>query len=102
MALAVVDEVPEYSAFAPPAVRQMVVEHSLDQVHAIVRAIRTCRLPSTEGLVSVRERALVRATLQPPVSALNSPHVRGDGRGAHSLDWHHKPAYLLPPTVNPA
>ena len=73
MAVAVLDEVPEYSAFSPPAARQMVVEHSLDQVHAIVRAIRACRMPSTEGLVSIRERPLMQATLQPPVSALNSP-----------------------------
>jgi len=56
MAVAVLDEVLEYSAFAPPAARQMVVEHSLDQVHAIVRAIRACRVPSTEGLVSVQSQ----------------------------------------------
>jgi hypothetical protein len=67
---AVLEEIPEYAAFAAPGPRQVVFDHSLDHVHAIVRVIETWRLPSMTELVFVRERASLRATQQLPLSAL--------------------------------
>ena len=70
MTFAVIDEVPEYAPFAGPGPRQAIFEHSLDHVRAIVHAIRTWCLPSPAELAFVRERALLRATQQLPLSAL--------------------------------
>src|SRR5690349_4142485 len=65
---AVFDEVPEYRPLLAPGPRQFVFEHSLDHVHAIVRAIQTWCLPSIAELAFVRERASMRATQQLPLS----------------------------------
>jgi sugar diacid utilization regulator len=70
MTSAVLDEVPEFSAFTTDVARQVVLEHSLDHVHAIVRAIRSWVLPTATELVFVRERGALRASQQLPLSAL--------------------------------
>jgi sugar diacid utilization regulator len=70
MTAAVFDEIPEYALVAAPGPRQVVFDHSLDHVHAVVHAIRTWTLPSGDDLAFVRERASLRATQQLPLSAL--------------------------------
>jgi sugar diacid utilization regulator len=67
---AVVNEIPEYAAAAAPGPRQIVFDHSLDHVQAIVQAIRTWSLPAGDELAFVRERASMRATQRMPLSAL--------------------------------
>lgn len=69
MTTAVVNEVAEYATVAPGQ-RQIVFEHSLDHVYAVVRAVRTWSLPSGPELAFVRERAALRATQHVPLSAL--------------------------------
>jgi hypothetical protein len=70
MTIAVINEIPEYATAAAPGQRQIVFEHSLDHVHAVVRAVRTWSLPSAHELAFVRERAALRATQRVPLSAL--------------------------------
>ena len=70
MTTAVIDEIPEYATVAAPGQRQIVFEHSLDHVFAVVRAVRTWSLPSGYELAFVRERAALRATQHVPLSAL--------------------------------
>src|SRR5579859_5654534 len=70
MTTAVVNEIPEYTTAAAPGQRQIVFEHSLDHVYAVVRAVRTWSLPAGPELAFVRERAALRATQHVPLSAL--------------------------------
>jgi GGDEF-like domain len=70
MTAAVVNEIPEYAAAAAQGPRQVVFDHSLDHVRAVVAAIRTWSLPSGDELAFIRERASLRATQHLPLSAL--------------------------------
>lgn len=70
MTAAVFDEIPAYRSIDAPAVHAGVLEHSLDHVHAIARAIRTWSLPSGEDLTFVKMRGGLRASQQIPLTAL--------------------------------
>jgi hypothetical protein len=52
----VFDEIPKYQPVAAPGPRLAVFEHSLEHVHAIVRAIASWCLPSPAELAFARER----------------------------------------------
>jgi hypothetical protein len=68
---AVFAEVPVYARLAGQEhVRQAVLKHSLDHVHAVVRTIRTWSLPSVEELQFVKERGALRAREKLPLNAL--------------------------------
>jgi DNA-binding PucR family transcriptional regulator len=84
MTAAVIQAVPEYASFASPEGKQVVYEHSLDHVHAVVRTIRAWHLPTPEELGFVRERGALRATQQLPLSALLHSYRLG-----HRTVWEH-------------
>jgi hypothetical protein len=67
---AVLDEIPEYAAFATPEARQLIFKHSLDHVRVIAQAIQHWSLPISAELAFVRQRASLRAMQQLPLSAL--------------------------------
>jgi sugar diacid utilization regulator len=81
---AVLDEIPEYTAFAAPEARQLIFKHSLDHVRVIAQAIRHWSLPTSVELAFVRQRASLRATQQLPLSALLHGY-----RVGHRTVWEH-------------
>jgi hypothetical protein len=71
------EEIPEYGAMRDPAFAQELLAHSVEHVHAFVRAGRTGRPPTGAELDFVRERGARRARELMPLDALLEAYLIG-------------------------